>query len=301
MSLERDEARRGLDEAQRLLEASDARHREEVASLRAALTDAEKERLLQVHSAAAYAKELAEARRSAGEVQSLLVAAAQIEASRQVEAAEVARKASDDALERERRSRRVEAAEAADRLAALEAEVGEARRARLEAEMPQLMEARIELESVIAEADELRASVAELRGRGRRPPPAASRRSKDEGAEPATTGAEPASTGALPSGSLSGSLSAISAAVVEPHDASTSTVAAPADAPPKTPARRAPGRSERHRDRSGGSRADRRGTSRVSSRHRDESQSGGGHHGRTARRGGSRTAEAEPVPDSTAA
>ena len=87
IGLERDAARRELSELRALRSLADETHARELDELRHLVNETEARRLRQLESTAAMTKNLAEVRRSTVEEQQVTVAAAQIEASRQVDAA----------------------------------------------------------------------------------------------------------------------------------------------------------------------------------------------------------------------
>ena len=156
LGLERDSAQREVAELRAMLAAAESRHAAELAASRAQLTEAEGKRLEHQAVLAARARELADVRRSAGEEQQVMVAAAQIEAGRQVERAEEARQALDEALQKEAHARREDAAAHRKREDEAGAELAALRRQLDDEYKPRLMEARIELEATRAELSGLR-------------------------------------------------------------------------------------------------------------------------------------------------
>jgi hypothetical protein len=170
LGVELDSAQREVAELRTMLAAADERHAAELAQGRAQVTKAEARRLELQAELAARARELADVRRSAGELQSVMVAAAQLEAGRQVEALEEACKALDERLQREVRARLEEAEAHRKSLDGLTSELNYVRRQLEEEYKPKLMETRIELEAARAELSGLREGLRfEAGGDARRP------------------------------------------------------------------------------------------------------------------------------------
>jgi hypothetical protein len=170
LGVELDSAQREVAELRTMLAAADERHAAELAQGRAQVTKAEARRLELQAELAARARELADVRRSAGELQSVMVAAAQLEAGRQVEALEEACKALDERLQREVRARLEEAEAHRKSLDGLTSELNYVRRQLEEEYKPKLMETRIELEAARAELSGLREGLRFEAGRDARRP-----------------------------------------------------------------------------------------------------------------------------------
>ena len=170
LGVELDSAQREVAELRTMLAAADERHAAELAQGRAQVTKAEARRLELQAELAARARELADVRRSAGELQNVMVAAAQLEAGRQVEALEEACKALDERLQREVRARLEEAEAHRKSLDGLTSELNYVRRQLEEEYKPKLMETRIELEAARAELSGLREGLRFEAGRDARRP-----------------------------------------------------------------------------------------------------------------------------------
>lgn len=170
LGVELDSAQREVAELRTMLAAAGERHAAELAQGRAQVTKAEARRLELQAELAARARELADVRRSAGELQSVMVAAAQLEAGRQVEALEEACKALDERLQREVRARLEEAEAHRKSLDGLTSELNYVRRQLEEEYKPKLMETRIELEAARAELSGLREGLRFEAGRDARRP-----------------------------------------------------------------------------------------------------------------------------------
>ena len=170
LGIELDSSQREVAELRTMLAAAGERHAAELAQGRAQVTKAEARRLELQAELAARARELADVRRSAGELQSVMVAAAQLEAGRQVEALEEACKALDERLQREVRARLEEAEAHRKSLDGLTSELNYVRRQLEEEYKPKLMETRIELEAARAELSGLREGLRFEAGRDARRP-----------------------------------------------------------------------------------------------------------------------------------
>jgi hypothetical protein len=170
LGIELDSSQREVAELRTMLAAAGERHAAELAQGRAQVTKAEARRLELQAELAARARELADVRRSAGELQNVMVAAAQLEAGRQVEALEEACKALDERLQREVRARLEEAEAHRKSLDGLTSELNYVRRQLEEEYKPKLMETRIELEAARAELSGLREGLRFEAGRDARRP-----------------------------------------------------------------------------------------------------------------------------------